>query len=83
MMMSVAVGGMIGKGNRSTRRKLAPVALCPPQIPHDLTRVAAMGSRHLLIAYYEKKKLGGLSPRANYTDGAKAAAGEVRVSFCG
>jgi hypothetical protein len=32
-----AVGGMrIGKGNRSTRRKPAPVPLCPPQIPHDL-----------------------------------------------
>jgi hypothetical protein len=34
-----AVGGMIGKGeNRSTRRKPAPMSLCPPQIPHDLTR---------------------------------------------
>jgi hypothetical protein len=33
-----AVGGMkIGKGTRSTRRKPAPVLLCPPQIPHDLT----------------------------------------------
>jgi hypothetical protein len=33
-----AVGGMrIGRGNRSTRRKPAPVPLCPPQMPHDLT----------------------------------------------
>jgi hypothetical protein len=33
-----AVGGMrIGGGNTCTRRKLPPVALCPPQIPHDLT----------------------------------------------
>jgi hypothetical protein len=33
-----AVGGMrIGRGNRSTRRKPAPMPLCPPQIPHDLT----------------------------------------------
>jgi hypothetical protein len=33
-----AVGGMmIGRGNRSTRRKPAPVLICPPQIPHDLT----------------------------------------------
>jgi hypothetical protein len=32
-----AFGGMrIGKGNRSTRRKPAPVPLCSPQIPHDL-----------------------------------------------
>jgi hypothetical protein len=30
-------GIMIGKGNRSIRRKPAPVPLCPPQIPHDLT----------------------------------------------
>jgi hypothetical protein len=46
------VGGMrIGRGNRSTRRKPAPVPLCPPQIPHDLTldrtRAAAVGSRQL------------------------------------
>jgi hypothetical protein len=34
-----AVGEMrIGRGNGSTRRKPAPVPLCPPQIPHDLTR---------------------------------------------
>jgi hypothetical protein len=33
-----AVSGMrIGKGNRSTRRKPAPVPLSPPQIPHELT----------------------------------------------
>jgi hypothetical protein len=46
------VGGMrIGKGNRSTRRKPAPVPLCPPKIPHDLTRdrtrAAAVGSQRL------------------------------------
>jgi hypothetical protein len=30
-----AVSGMrIGRGSRSTRRKPAPVLLCPPQIPH-------------------------------------------------
>jgi hypothetical protein len=29
-------GGMIGKGNRNTRRKPAPVPLCPPQTPHAL-----------------------------------------------
>jgi hypothetical protein len=28
-----AVGGMTGKGNRSTRRKPALVPLCPPQSP--------------------------------------------------
>jgi hypothetical protein len=47
-----AIGGMrIGRGNRSTRRKTAPVQLCPPQIPHELTRAqprpAAVGSRRL------------------------------------
>jgi hypothetical protein len=28
-------------------RKPVPVSLCPPQIPHDLTRVAAVGIRRL------------------------------------
>jgi hypothetical protein len=47
-----AVGGIImGRGNRSTRRKPGWVPLCPPQIPHDLnwtwTRTAAVGSRRL------------------------------------
>jgi hypothetical protein len=33
-----AVDGMrIGRGNRSTRKKPAPVPRCPPQIPHALT----------------------------------------------
>jgi hypothetical protein len=31
------IGGMmIGRGNRSTRRKPASVILCPPQTPHAL-----------------------------------------------
>jgi hypothetical protein len=47
-----AIGGMrIGRGSRSTRRKPAPMPLCPPQIPHDLTRAGtratAVGSRRL------------------------------------
>jgi hypothetical protein len=28
------IGGMIGRGNRSTRRKPATVPLCPRQTPH-------------------------------------------------
>jgi hypothetical protein len=43
-------GGMIGTGNRSTRRKPAPVPLCPPQTPHaGRTRVLAaeVGSQRL------------------------------------
>jgi hypothetical protein len=57
-----AVGGMIiGRGNRSIRRKSAPVSLWPPQIPHDLTwartRPAAVGSLSYgtalwLLVYY-------------------------------
>jgi hypothetical protein len=36
------IGGMIGRGNRSTRRKPAPVPLCPPQTPHAArTRIRA------------------------------------------
>jgi hypothetical protein len=47
-----AIGGIrIDKGNRSTRRKPAPVPLCPPQILHDQTRArtraAAVGSQRL------------------------------------
>jgi hypothetical protein len=47
-----AVGGMeIGRGTGSTRRKLAPVPLCSPQIPHELTWsrtwAAEVGSRRL------------------------------------
>jgi hypothetical protein len=30
------IGGMIGRGNRSTRRKPAPVPLCSPRTPHSL-----------------------------------------------
>jgi hypothetical protein len=30
------IGGMIGRGKRSTRRKPTPVPLCPPQTPYDL-----------------------------------------------
>jgi hypothetical protein len=44
------IGGMIGSGNRSTRRKPAPVPLCPPQTPHaarTLTRAVAVGSQRL------------------------------------
>jgi hypothetical protein len=44
------IGGMIGKGNGSTRRKPAPVPLCPLQTPHAArtrTRAAALGSQRL------------------------------------
>jgi hypothetical protein len=44
------IGGMIGSGNRSTRRKPPPVSLCPPQTPHaprTRTRDAAVGSQGL------------------------------------
>jgi hypothetical protein len=36
-----------------------------------------------LCPLYNKKKLHGLSPRANYTDRATAAVGEVIANFCG
>jgi hypothetical protein len=49
-----AIGGMkIGRGNRSTRRKPAPVPHFASQIPHDLTpagtRAAAVGSQRLTV----------------------------------
>jgi hypothetical protein len=50
----VTVGVTIGRGNRSTRRELAPVPLCPLQIPYDLncyrTRDSEVGSRRLTRA---------------------------------
>jgi hypothetical protein len=44
------ISGMIGRGNRSTRRKPAPMPLRPPQTPHAArtrTRAAAVGSQRL------------------------------------
>jgi hypothetical protein len=44
------IGGMIGRGNRSTRRKPALVLLCPPQTPHAArtrTWAATVGSQRL------------------------------------
>jgi hypothetical protein len=44
------IGGIIGRGDRSTRRKPAPVPLCPPQTPHAArtrTLAAAVGSQRL------------------------------------
>jgi hypothetical protein len=44
------IGGMIGRGNRSTQRKPAPVPLCPPQIPHAArmrTRATMAGRQRL------------------------------------
>jgi hypothetical protein len=44
------IGGKIGRGNRITRRKPAPVSLRPPQTPHAArmrTRAAAAGSQRL------------------------------------
>jgi hypothetical protein len=44
------IGGMIGRGNRITWRKLAPMPLCPQQTPYAArmqTQVAAVGSQRL------------------------------------
>jgi hypothetical protein len=46
------IGGMIGRGNRSTRRKPAPVPLCPPLTQHAArtrTRAAAVGNQRLTV----------------------------------
>jgi hypothetical protein len=47
------IGGIIGRGNRSTRRKPAPVPLCQPQTTQHAartrTRAAVMGSRRLIF----------------------------------
>jgi hypothetical protein len=45
-------GAVAGAGNRSTHEKPAPVAICPPKMPHNLTwdrnRTAAVGIRPLI-----------------------------------
>jgi hypothetical protein len=44
------IGEMIGRGNHSTRRKPAPMPLCPQQTSHAArtrNRVAAVGSQRL------------------------------------
>jgi hypothetical protein len=44
------IGAMIGRGNRSTRRKPSPVPLSPAQNPHAArlrTRAAAVGNQRL------------------------------------
>jgi hypothetical protein len=57
-----AIGGMIGKGNRSTRRKVGAMSLRPPQIPHDLTLdrtwAVAVGRRRLTgrVEYLAKEE---------------------------
>jgi hypothetical protein len=46
------IGGMIGRGNRSTRKKTAPVPLCSPQTPHAArtrTRAVAVGSQRVTV----------------------------------
>jgi hypothetical protein len=45
------IGGMIGRGNQSTRRKPAPVLLCSPHSPYaaqTIIRTAAVGSLRLI-----------------------------------
>jgi hypothetical protein len=57
------IGGMIGRGNRSTRRKPAPVPLCPPQTPHAArtrTQTAAVGSQRLTAELRHGLYLSGL-----------------------
>jgi hypothetical protein len=59
-----AVSGMtIGKGNRSTRRKPAPVPLSPPQIPHDLTQAPTQAAviRNLQLITWTKAWSNGSS----------------------
>jgi hypothetical protein len=64
----VAASGVIGRGNRCTRRKPASVPRCPPQIIHDLTgaptRTAALGSQRLLAWALARSALPTIRNRA-------------------
>jgi hypothetical protein len=59
-----AIGGMkVGRGNWSTRRKPAPMPLCPPQIQHNLTRaltraVMVVGGQRLTAWAMARPSLG-------------------------
>jgi hypothetical protein len=49
---------MIGRGNRSTLKKYAPVSLCPPQTPcaaWTRTQVAAVGGQRLHSLFKQLK----------------------------
>jgi hypothetical protein len=50
------IGGRFDRGNKRTRRKLAPVLLCPLQIPYELTqattRPVAVGSQRAMTRPY-------------------------------
>jgi hypothetical protein len=86
------IGGMIGRGNGSTRRKPAPVPLCPPQTPHAArtrTRAAAVGSqrlttelRHGLRIQLKKTSVAVVHKRTLPTE-LLPLVGEVSVNFCG
>jgi hypothetical protein len=62
-----AVGAMTGRGNGSTRRKPAPVLLCSPQIPCELTRdrtlAAAVDPPRMMINDDECGEVGGMLGR--------------------
>jgi hypothetical protein len=64
------IGGMIGRGNRSTRRKPVTVPLCPPQTPHanrTRTCTAAVGSQRL-TAWLTARPFKGLQFNSSLTD---------------
>jgi hypothetical protein len=51
---------MIGRGNRSIRRKPAPMPLCPPQTPcavRTRTRAAAVGNQGLTARATARPKI--------------------------
>jgi hypothetical protein len=76
-------GTRFGRAIRSARRKHAPVPLCPPQIPHDLTwtrkRAAALGTRRL-TAWAMVRSLGSPLPQ-DFCDVGMSDGGGLR-GFC-
>jgi hypothetical protein len=61
-----AVGGVLGKGSRSTRRKPAPMPLCQPQILHDITRARTRvaADHSVTITFIEQNTQNVLRPSA-------------------
>jgi hypothetical protein len=67
------IGGMIGKGNRSTRRKPVPVPLCPPQTSHACpdANPGRRGGKPVNERHFEKN-ISNRPPQNFPVDGAAA-----------
>jgi hypothetical protein len=55
-------------GNRSIQRKPAPVLLCPPQIPHDMTWARTQATTYLISKIVPSTKRAEIKLDSNFLD---------------